>query len=291
MKKAFVSVVLILCMFFLTSCYPDQEEVRIMFESFEQSDDYVLLTLEELVIGGVHYKRSEIKYNGKETTIVFLEQNGYYSYTYDEIDFHVEFLFTTYDDFNTVVIGETTLPNKEKNSFYADDCFWFRFYDSAKEEQDYYGWSVIDKTPRIVDDFDHDYEYSEDNNRTKDYTLHHESKIYGSWHEITDNKTGEKKRLDKSVLDTFEEGRKLKEYYNAETVFSPGQYFSPGQVYIIGDDVYFVAALYVGILEEYRYVVKWNFNTEECEFITWTYFDFDQEWEDDFIIRPNPAND
>ena len=71
MKKAFVSVVLILCMLFLLSCYPDQEEVRIMFESFEQSDDYVLLTLKELVIGGVHYKRSEIKYNGKETTIVF----------------------------------------------------------------------------------------------------------------------------------------------------------------------------------------------------------------------------
>jgi len=34
----------------------------------------------------------------------------------------------------------------------------------------------------------------------------------------------------------------------------------------------------------YYYIVKWNFHTEECTYITSTYFDCFQEWVDDIVI-------
>ena len=47
-------------------------------------------------------------YNGKLSNIVFLEQEGYYSYTYDEENLLVEFLYTEYVKFKVEKIGALT---------------------------------------------------------------------------------------------------------------------------------------------------------------------------------------
>ncbi|MBQ7760943.1 MAG: hypothetical protein IJ400_02695 [Clostridia bacterium] len=284
MKKTVLILLLVVFVFSSTSCYPganNPEEIELMFNSFSHLDDYVLLTHFQLVVKGEYYNRSEIKYNEKETNIIFLDENGFYSYTFSKSDLFVEFLYTTYDDFVVTKLGEATLPAKIINSYYGDDCFWFRIDDPSTDEfkQIHYRWNTLDKTGSIVENVDDNYEYSPNNNRTNDYTFNYQSKIFDKVLEIVDNDTGIKKTIDKSILKSFEEGRKISES-NSSTIFSPEQ------IYVIDDDIYFVLGFGVGVLSEphYYYIVKWNFNTEECTFITSTCFDYFQEWVDDMII-------
>lgn len=258
------------------------EDVETMFNSFNKSEDYVLLTHFELVIKGEHYDRSEIKYNGKETNILFLEEDGFYSYTYSAEDLLVEFLYTTYDSFETTELYETELPSKMLDGcHYVDNCFWLRLDDPStdKFKQIYYCWNVVDKTEKIVDEFPFS-ELSVDNNRSSGYTVDYKSRPdETSTLVIVQNDTGVKKEIDKSILSTFEEGRQIEELKSST-------YFRGEQVYIIDDDIYFVLGFGVGFLADiqYYYILKWNFNTEECTFITSTRFDEFQEWVDDMII-------
>ena len=257
------------------------EDVETMFNSFNKSEDYVLLTLFELVIKGEHYDRSEIKYNGKETNIVFLEEDGFYSYTYSAEDLLVELLYTTYDSFETTELYETELPSKMLDGcHYVDNCFWLRLDDPStdKFKQIYYCWNVVDKTEKIVDEFPYSV-LSVDNNRTKDYTFIYHSGAFNNTLDIIDNDTGVNKIITKSILRTFEEGKQISRL-NSSVVFAPKQ------VYVIGDDIYFTASVGIGFLADiqYYYILKWNFNTEECTFITSTRFDKFQEWVDDMII-------
>ena len=284
MKKTVLILLVIMFVFSFTSCYPgdnNPEEIEAMFNSFNHSDDYVLLTHFQLIVKGEHYNRSEIKYNEKETNIIFLDENGFYSYTFNKSNLFVEFLYTTYDDFVVTKLGEATLPEKIINGYYGDNCFWFRMDDPSTDEfkQIHYRWNTLNKTGSIVESVDDNYEYSANNNRVNNYTFNYQNKLFDKVLEIVDNDTRIKKTIDKSILKSFEEGKRISES-NSSTIFSPEQ------VYVIDDDIYFVSGLGVGVLSEphYYYIVKWNFNTEECTFITSIYFDYFQEWVDDFII-------
>ncbi len=284
MKRMAFFLVLVMLVHSLTACIlgaNKPEQVEAMFDSFNQSTDYVLLTHFELVVKGEHYKRDEIKYNGKDTTILFLDENGFYSYTFDEQSLAVEFLYTTYDSFEATKLGEDALHTKIINSFFGSGCFWFRIDDVSTDEfgQVYYCWNIADKTGEIVDDVDESYEYSVDNNRTQAYSFHYKQASFNRALEITDNDTGAKKVIDKSILITFEEGKEIIKFKSTTT-------FGVEQAYVVGEDIFFVCGFGVGFLSEphYYYIVKWNFNTEECTFVTSVNFDYFQEWVDDVII-------
>lgn len=283
MKKFMLFLLVILIMFSFTSCFEfsDPKEVEEMFNSFNHSDNYVLLTHFQLVVKGKHYERSEIKYNGKDTNILFLDENGFYSYAYNNTNLRVEFLYTTYDDFKVTELGEATLPNNIINSFYGDNCFWFRMIAPSddKSKQVYYCWNTLDKTEKMVENVDDDYEYSPDNNRSKDYSFSYKSLFFIEELTIVNNETDVKKTINKSILKTFEEGREIRKF-KSSTVFTARK------AYVIDDDIYFVSSFGVDTFADnmYLYLVKWNFNTEECTFITSTCFDYYQEWVDDFII-------
>lgn len=283
MKKIIVILMLVVMLNF-TSCSlitNDQKEIESMFNSFDKSQDYVLLTHFQLVVKGEQYDRSEIKYNGKETNIVFLDEEGFYSYTFDEADMKAELLYTVYNGFEVTELGEATLPSKVINSFFGDNCFCFRIDDPSVEEfkQVYYCWNIADKTGKIIEDVEDNYEYSLDRNRSKDYTFNYKSGITNNALEIVDNKSGVKKVIDESVLETFEEGRKINKFNSTVD-------FGPERAYAIGDDIFFVSGFGVkpSGKPHYYYIVKWNFTTEECTFVTSVRFDKFQEWVDDMII-------
>ena len=64
MKKILVSVVCIVLVFSLSSCgYNERQEQEIvsMFDSFDKSENIILLTCFELVVNGTHYKLGDIK--------------------------------------------------------------------------------------------------------------------------------------------------------------------------------------------------------------------------------------
>ena len=83
---------------------------------------------------------------------------------------------------------------------------------------------------------------------------------------ITEKSTGITKTVGKKNLKTFPEGKKI---YRAGP--SAGKCIATARV-VSGDDIYFLFRFSVALPDNgvdcYYYIVKWNFHTEECTFIT-----------------------
>lgn len=287
MKKIFITIFCIALVFSLTSCayneYEKQEIVS-MFDSFDKSGNIVLLTCSELVVNGTHHNLDDIKYNEQQCNIVFLEENGFYSYIYTQDTLSVQFLYTLYETFETTSLGTEILPPKIINAFWGDNCFWFRMDDPNAEEfqQMYYSWSIDTKQASTVDgdSISDNYEYSKDSNRSTRYSFTYTSKALENFLEITDLESGITKKVDSSVLNTFEEGKRIKRV-NSSTAFNISHAFEENGT------IYFVSILGVNPLGDpcYCYVYKWNFETEECAFYTSINFESYQEWVTDMYIK------
>lgn len=287
MKKIFLVVFCVVMVFSLTSCdYSEntEQEIALMFDSFDKSENIILLTQDELVVNGTHYDLDDIKYNEQLCNVVFLEENGFYSYVYNQDDLSVEFLYTLYESFEITSLGAEILPSKIINSFFGDNCFWFRMDDPDTDEfqQMYYSWCINTKQVNIVDSdmISDDYEYSKDSNRSTRYSFAYTSKVFGDYLEITDNESGITKKIDSSVLDTFEEGKKIQKA-KSSTAFNIKHAFEDNGT------IYLTSIFGAGILGDpcYCYVYRWNFETEECEFYTSVYFELYQEWVTDMYIK------
>ena len=192
-----------------------KQAVVSMLDSYEQAEDMVLLTCFELVVNGTHYDLDDIQYQGQQCNIVFLEEDGFYSYTEDaQNPRSVEFLYTSYETFETISLGTEILPSKIIHAFWGDDCFGFRMDDPNVDEfhQMYYIWNIQTKQATLAasDSISDDYERSKDSNRSARYSFAYTSKSFaGSYLEITDNESGITKKIDRSILKTFAEGKKI----------------------------------------------------------------------------------
>lgn len=287
MKKILVMFLCVGMLFSLTSCsYYEREkqEITLMFDSFDKSENNIFLTCFELVVNETHYNLDDITYNDQKCNIVFLEKNGFYSYTYSQDSLSVEFLYTLYGSFETTSLGVEILPSKIINAFFGNNRFWFRMDDPDTDEfqQMYYSWCVSTKQVDILDSdsISQNYEYSTDSNRSTKYSFSYTSKLFGDYLEITDVESGITKKIDSSVLNTFEEGKKIKKAKSG-TIFNIQHAFEDnGTIYL---------ASFFGVypLAEpcYCYVFTWNFETEECEFYTSTCFETYPEWVTDMYIN------
>ena len=258
-------------------------EVAEMFQSFPQSDNFVLLTHFELVIRGIHTDRSDIKFNGLPTHIVFLAADGFYSYAIEDTTLKMTFLYTTYADLRAEVLGEVTLPSKLSfTCFFYEESFWYSVNVQADDhyESVCYCWSIADRAAVEKDGMisrgspdDHT------NYRDSDYTITSSNLPFNYKLKITEKSTGITKTVGKKILKTFPEGKRIKRAGSST-------FFAPEQAYVVGDDVYFTAFYGVDSFADdlYIYVLKWNFRTEECSFVGYVHFDSYQEWIDDFII-------
>lgn len=261
------------------------EEIVDMFDGFNNASGAILLTCNQLVVDGVHYDLNDIQYKEQRSNIVFLEENGFYSYIYDRETLTVEFLFTYYENFETTVLGTAVLPSGIITDFFADRCFWFRMDDPQvdKFKQIYFSWNIDTAQAEVKDTntVPDNYESAQDNHRSANYSFHYKSRPYfGQSLYITNNETGVTKRISKTMLNQFEEGKKIKQIH-AETVFNIDKVFEKD------DDIYLSSLLGVGFLGYpcYYYIVKWNFETEEFQYYTAVYFEEYQDWLDDLYIR------
>ena len=288
MKKKFVMILctaVVLAAVFGACQKQGRQAVVSMLDSYEQSEDIILLTCFELVVDGIHYDLDDIRYNGQPCSIVFLEEDGFYSYVEDARDrLSVEFLYTSYETFETTSLGAAMLPSKIIHAFWGDDCFWFRMDDPNVDtfQQMYYSWNVQTKQEETVahDSISEDYPYSIDRNRSERYSFAYTSKAMGSYLEITDKESGVTKKIDRSILKTFEEGKKIRKG-NLSTGFHILNAFEDnGTIYLAS---FFVDNLLSGSC--YCYVYQWDFETEECALYTSVCFDSYQEWVTDLYIK------
>ncbi len=285
MKKVLMLFLCIVLIFSLVSCYRSSkkiQEIDEMFKSFKQNNNYVLLTYYELVISGKHYELSSIKYNDRKLNIVFLEEEGFYSYTVDETGKSCEFLYTLYNNFETILLGYVELPSKVIDGNWKDSCFYLRIDDPIKDDfgQVYCCFNTINKEISYVDEVLENQNYSMDKNRSDRYTFSYKNyALFNQRFYVIDNQTGNKKRISKSILRKFDEGKRINKYISFTT-------FGVIQAYVIENDIYLLFSFGSDPLADnlYYYIVKWNFDTEECEFVTTIYFDYYQEYADDMII-------
>ena len=126
MKKILVTILCFALLLSSTACVNQNQDIALMFESFDNSENIILLTAFELVVNGTHYDLDNIKYNDQLCNIVLLDENGFYSYTYNQDTLSVEFLYTLYETFDTTSLGTEILPSEIINAFWGDNCFWFR---------------------------------------------------------------------------------------------------------------------------------------------------------------------
>ena len=284
MKKILVTILCFALLLSSTACVNQNQDIALMFKSFDNSENIILLTAFELVVNGTHYDLDNIKYNDQRCNIVLLDENGFYSYTYNQDTLSVEFLYTLYDMFDTTSLGTEILPSEIINAFWGDNCFWFRMDDPDTEEfqQQYYSWCVDTKQVTIVvsDSISNDYEYAKDSNRSTRYSFTYTSKPFGNYLEITDNESGITKKVDRSVLNTFEEGKKI-EKANSSTIFNIAHAFEK-------DGCIYLASIFgMNPLGDpcYCYVYKWDFESEKAEFHTSVIFESYQEWVSDMYIK------
>lgn len=287
MKKMVAIVICVAMLLTLTSCnYGEKrkQETADMFESFEKNDNVILLTCFELVVGEEHYDLDEIKYNDQECHIVYLEEDGFYSYTYNQNNLSVEFLYTQYDGFKTISLGTETLPSEIRNDLFCDNCFCFGMRNPNTDESKpmYYFWHVDTKEVKILDKDSVTLQSlnSIDNNRSDRYSFSYTSTFLQDYINITDNETGLSKRIDKSILNTFDEGKQIKKAIKSTK-------FNIDRVFVDEETIYFATIAGVNFLGDpcYYYIYKWNFETEKCEFYTYVYFERWQEWLTDMYIK------
>ena len=287
MKKILLILVCVVILFSSASCAYNERQSQAfasLFESFDKPENIILLTCHELVLNGTHYNLDDIRYNGKQCHIVYLEEDGFYSYVYAQDPLSVEFLYTLYETFEVTSLGTEILPEKIIHAFWDEDCFWFRMDDPTTEEfqQMYYSWNIHTKQATIVDSdrISNDVEGSIDSNRSTSYVFSYTSMPFGSYLEITDIQSGITKKVNHSVLKRFEEGQKIRKR-NASTTFNISHVFEGNGT------LYFVTLLGVNPWGDpcYCYVYTWDFETEACEFYTFVYFDSYQEWVTDMYIK------
>ena len=282
MKKLLAILICIATLFSLTSCLASlenamnekEQERLMMLESFPKKDGVILLTTFELFINDTHYKLDEIKHDGKICNAVLLEADGFYAYTFDKVTREVEFLFVKYEGFTANSLGTEILPSNIINAFFGDGCFWFRMDDPDMEKfgQMYFSWNIDTKESSRVNSeaIDKDYEYSKNNTRAGRYSYSYNSKIIGSFLEVTDNVTNVTKKATYKTLRSFDEGNKIAD--SADVSFNVSHVFEKdGKIFIAsGNSIDFVG------LSPYYYVYTWDFETEECEFYTYILFDGEQ---------------
>ncbi len=256
-----------------------EDKTSSMFESFGKNMDCVLLTHFQLVIGDVHYNRSEFTYEGRECEIVFLEENGFYSYTHDYGSPDVVFLFTYYENFETVLLGRETFPERINYCIFSGRCFLM--VPPYEFRNTYYSWNIDTHETSVIDENVNDIPQSKDKNRSNDYFFSLEDTFMRNKLVVTKKETGVSKTIARSVLNSFDEGKRIK---RSNYIFR--QDFCISSAFERDGDIYFVSFYEAGCLgfPSYYYVLKWNFETEDCSFCTYFFFDEYQEWIDDIYV-------
>ena len=275
----------------LTSCgSSDKKRQQVMdtFNSLKYTDAYIIKANGLLFIGENIIKTSNIKYEDQKCEIITLEKDGFYSYTYNEDENIINLLYINYD-MNIKFLDSIEIPSYIDviSAFANDDCFYFRIfdfedgfmtvrymiYDTSTKEIEY-----IDKNNLDVN------EYAIDRNRIKNYEYKfHDDRSFGKDSiEITDKNTKVTKKIDASILKTFEDGKKIEKCtkMNISNNFDISKIFEKdGDFYILNRYVYGGFQYTV-----FNYILKWNFETEKTEVYTAISFPGYQTTADDFYI-------
>ena len=258
-----------------SSRHPSDEkraEVREMFDSFPITDGYAFRHAYEINLNGENLDVAGY--------VVSMDEKGFYSFRdYYSVDQEplISFYYTKYDDLEPELLGEAALPSvcMVDVDFYGGTFY----YDlqvlepNGKVVYYYYIWNVNDREAVRTDDYRSELDELKKEPFSFSYTSPNRLPIpsftTSRWMEkveVTETGTGISKTVGKKILKSFPEGDRIYRAGSSENALLARAH------YISGDDIYFLFRFALGepenSVEYYHYIVKWNFRTEECTFVT-----------------------
>lgn len=267
-------LVVVICFSFI-SCTDTEEryEITDTFSKFKSNDNYIFQTLYELHLGKNVIPNSELTYNGFECEFLYSTDFCAYGYCKNDIETTVYIVSIDYDSLDISLCDTVELPSDLIHGSFYDNSFYFRTNDPTTDEfQQMY--TIYDMSNKEIstcdtDDFidvverrdihgDYEFEYP-------DLPLIGNLKV-----RITNTKTNETKRFSSKKLKGCEEGKKILKLPHKQTNLG----VIPSDVYVDGDDIYFLCLQSIGFLgnPSYYFIVKYNFNTESIEYCSTIYF-------------------
>ena len=286
MKKAVRSLVILLIIIMListlTSCLflPEktQQEIENMFASFENSDQYILITGPQIYFGKKVIDISTITYQEQPCNIIVSTATGAYAYAYEpESETSVNILYLDYETLNVTLLESTVFPSKVLGADCYNNELYFRTNDPDFEKQGTFGPSYrhfyfiynlstkqirqIDATTKLKEKI----EDSLDHNRSSVYKTDYISTNTENYISITKIETGESKALKMDLLNTCEEGKKILEYGEIYVSLRSQCYEKNGDIYLLYGQH---TDRFLGY-PTYFFIMKYNFESETLEYYTY----------------------
>ena len=269
---------LLFCFLPLASCINSErkiQKVKDTFDSFENSDEYILITRDEIHVGKRIVNISDVQYDGNPCHIVFTKGNGAYAYSFaQDAKLSVNIVYVDFETLGVRLLSNIEVPSKIIAAEHFHNALYFRMDDPEVDEfkQIYFVYDLETMKTQTVDAdaLSFDIETSGDHNRSQVFSIEVESGAFNTQLRVTRKDTGESKVIDNALIDTCAEGKTIvKLGKNGLGTGCSTAYEKDGDIYVL----YFYLA--DGFLGEpcYAYVMKYDFAGHTMEYYTAIYFE------------------
>ena len=281
MKKiTSILLVLLLCLlpFNLTSCFNSEEkiqEIKDTFDSFENSDQYILITPKEIHVGKQITKIADLKYENEPCHIIYTVENGAYAYACESAsDLSVNIVFIEYDTFEIKLLSTVEVPSQIIIAEHYNNQLYFRMDDPKTEEfnQVYFVYDINTAQTHTIDtdDITVDFEKSADHNRSDVFTINRHMGFMQNELRVTNKETGKSRNISNSLLNTCNEGKTIIKLGRRDLGLGPvGACEKNGDIYV----AYFYITDGSWGDPSHCYIMKYDFDEHNLEYYTSIFFE------------------
>jgi hypothetical protein len=251
-----------------------QQEITEMFASFGYENNFVLLGTDAIFYGEETIDLSQLKYEGMDCGAIVCMEDGFYAYAYEEwYAPWVDLLWITYDDLTMTKVDRLEFKNGEQTSKYNGIVAYYNgaFCFNAHRDKDnrfvYYVYDLKTKgMTEYLDEKPYGFAKYMDSGRSDKYELIYHDKMFNSYIEVIDKKTGERKKIENKLLTTCEEGKKIKKL----SKICRGNGFhvaceKDGEIYVAN---FYCTDGFLGEEKIHYFIMKYDFSSNTLQYYT-----------------------
>ena len=257
--------------------YPkEKQEIISTFSSFENSDNYVLLTVEKLCVGENAIDVKSIKYDGEQCRIILCKEDGAYAYAYAPQSTNtINIVFVEYEPLSVTLISKIDVPSAVHHVEHYNNAFYFKVFQTESEKHNglYLVYDIATGKTKTIDEEDAaslDFEKSGDHNRSKLFSIKYDLGLFlQNQLSVTRRDTGKTKIISNSLLDTCEEGKAILQLGRGRLGTGCTEaYEKNGEIYV----VYYYG---IGFLGDpcYYFIMKYDFESHTLKYHTSIFFE------------------
>ncbi len=251
-----------------------QQEITEMFASFGYEDNFVLRGTGAIFYGKETIDLTALEYEGMACIAIVCMQDGFYAYAYDEwYAPWVDLLWITYDDLTMTKVDRLEFKNGTQTAKmngivdYYDGSICFNAHRDNDNRFVYYVYDLESKTlTEYLDERPYGFGKYMDGGRSDKYELIYHSKMFNSYIEVIDKKTGESKKIENKLLKTCEEGKQIKKLgmWRRGTGFHEA-YEKDGEIYVAN---FYCTDGFLGAEKTHYFIMKYDFAGNTLKYYT-----------------------